>query len=267
MIRWTCSSATSASCTNGPQLDRSEGISVSASHRPLTWPNRSSWGRTSRSMPSRASSRMLTRPTLVGGRPELALVQHRYDVADVQLGSDLDVLGEAGIARARGRSAQPRSDAGEVGLDRAERLRRPAGPRDEVGAPGRAAASTAPAPHRSSAPGRSEPSGQRSPAATTATVRVRPAPQPAGDGGPVAQAGADHGAAARRRGRSAIAEPLGEGSTTRSTPQPGPWPPATGSRHRRVGGPAPRAADRQDGRPLRRRTPGPARPSSGTAAR
>jgi hypothetical protein len=36
MIRWTCSSATSASCTNGPQLDRSAGMSASASQRPFT---------------------------------------------------------------------------------------------------------------------------------------------------------------------------------------------------------------------------------------
>ena len=62
MISRTCSSAASASCTNGPQLDRSAGISASSSQRPLTWPKRSSWGRMSGFMPSRASSRMLTPP-------------------------------------------------------------------------------------------------------------------------------------------------------------------------------------------------------------
>ena len=82
MIAWTCSSATSASCTNGPQLDRSAGMSASASQRPLTWPNRSSCGRTSGSMPSRASSRMLTRTRLVGrptSAPSRAIPVHLTD--------------------------------------------------------------------------------------------------------------------------------------------------------------------------------------------
>ena len=60
MISRTWLSAVSASCTNGPQLDRSPGISSSSSQRPLTWPNRSSCGRMSWFMPARASSRMLT---------------------------------------------------------------------------------------------------------------------------------------------------------------------------------------------------------------
>src|SRR5690349_19960486 len=62
----TCCSARSASCTKGPQAALSLGISVSSSQRPLTWPKRSSCGRMSGFMPSRASSKMLTGPTLAG---------------------------------------------------------------------------------------------------------------------------------------------------------------------------------------------------------
>ena len=45
----TCSSARSASNRNAPSVARSAGISWSANQRPLTWPNRSSWGRASAS--------------------------------------------------------------------------------------------------------------------------------------------------------------------------------------------------------------------------
>src|ERR1044072_5376291 len=61
MMSRTCCSAISAGWRNGPQLPLSAGISTAASQWPLTWPNRSSWGRTARSMPGRASSSVLTR--------------------------------------------------------------------------------------------------------------------------------------------------------------------------------------------------------------
>ena len=65
MIVRTWSSAMSASWTNGPQLDRSAGMSSVSNQGPLTWPNRSSCGRMAGFMPSRASSRMLRAPTRV----------------------------------------------------------------------------------------------------------------------------------------------------------------------------------------------------------
>src|SRR3954465_13550130 len=71
-------------------------------------------------MPSRASSRMLTRPTLVGDRPELPAVQHRYDVRDVQLAGHLDVLGEAGSHQLASTGAGGEL-GGPVGLDGTER--------------------------------------------------------------------------------------------------------------------------------------------------
>ncbi len=77
MMSRTWASAASASCTNGPQLERSDGISVSASQRPLTWPNRSSWGRVSGSMPARASSRMLTAATLAADSPPAGVASRR----------------------------------------------------------------------------------------------------------------------------------------------------------------------------------------------
>src|SRR6478609_9503818 len=60
MISRTCSSAVSASITNGPHEERSPGISAVSSQAPLTWPKRSSWMRMSGFMPSRASSRIVT---------------------------------------------------------------------------------------------------------------------------------------------------------------------------------------------------------------
>ena len=74
-------------------------------------------------------------------------------------------------------------------------------------------ASTAPAPQRSSTAGRSEPSGHRSPAATTATDR-RPRPSRRASHGAtasrVAQRGRDHRRAAVRQG-VADARPVGRG--------------------------------------------------------
>ena len=64
MISRTCSSAVSASITNGPHEERSLGISAVSSQAPLTWPKRSSWMRMSGFMPSRASSRIVTRANL-----------------------------------------------------------------------------------------------------------------------------------------------------------------------------------------------------------
>ena len=170
MIAWTCSSATSASCTNGPQLDRSDGISVSSSQRPLTWPNRSSCGRTSGSMPSRASSRMLTRSTLVGDRPELPVVQHRYDVTRRPARRRPRRPRRSRRRPARRPLAQRAASSASRRLDGPERVGGQPGLRREVRRRGRGAARTAPAPQRSSTAGRSEPSGQRSPAATTATA-------------------------------------------------------------------------------------------------
>src|SRR4051794_2604801 len=64
MIARTCCSAVSAMTAKAPQLDRSDGISSSASQRPFTWPKRSSWGRIEGSIPARASSRIVMAASL-----------------------------------------------------------------------------------------------------------------------------------------------------------------------------------------------------------
>ena len=66
MISRTFASTPSASSTNGPHEERSCGISVVSSQLPLTWPNRSSWGRMSGFMPDLASSRIVTGGNLYG---------------------------------------------------------------------------------------------------------------------------------------------------------------------------------------------------------
>ena len=108
MIAWTCSSAVSASSTNGPQLDGRPGSRPSSSQRPLTWPNRSSCGRMSGFMPSRASSRMLTRANLYG-RPD-GRGASSAAVLPVNLGPGLGgASGRAGLSRHRAETPVPQT--------------------------------------------------------------------------------------------------------------------------------------------------------------